>query len=1337
MRLREFEVNGFGRLHGLTATDLPAGLVVFQGRNEAGKSTLLEFFRTMLTGPPDNPDARTRALLHSGADGGRLLLDTAHHGLVSLTRRPVDAPPELHDTHGKPLPSDLLARLTGGINRELYAGIFGVGLAELHGLTLAASGQVRDALCGASFGTGLRAPRAVLAELEAAMAALFSVDGRPCAMDALLRRLEQLDADMASHRETVERYTGLQTARQSRLAHLEQLDTEREALEDRRRRLDTRLNVWQQWEEWRLSGLKLDRLPVPLDSLPPDAPRRLELLESRLEEAMGHTGRARQTLERARAALDAVRTDHDLAAAAVALKELGERKASCRNALSALPFLRDEIQRTEDRLRDALTELGTVWTMDRIRTVNRSVHDRETLNARAEELALAENARAMAAEHLERVRQAGEEAARVEREADLLVRQLPASVQNLDDTAREDLRLCLSALDESRERLARCETELKTARMDQQRALAPLHLLPGNASTDGLTRIAAAQDEALALAKKALECQKLATEAKEEADRARTAEDVSRRRFMRLRDRRDDLGNPGRAALDRRRLALRHLRRAADLLPVEEYNLREAEDALSLHMADKPIPDRNPWLMLLGFLLVLVGGAHVAALRFVGLTALELTPDLSVPLVAFHGYLILLAGLTFMAAGLPRKNPDAQRHALKAAQLRDRVETATVNMRQLRTDLDRLCTEAGTDSPEPARLDALEAELERAQEQCATNERLEEEMATHQQELEDLQAEMRRLTANQQRLAAEATAAQRRWQDMLERFGVRNVMHSPDSADNFFARVDMARAGVAVANRIHEELRELESRGPRLVESARTHLPPEALPAECTEATAEAVVRSLLEACRQADLAAEERAHAIRALELSGERMVREAEAEAQAKLRLEARENELEQSRSRWTEALRTVGLLTDADTTVSYSPTSARQTLRCMDDACALDAERRRLAEDLARQEQERDALLQPLSVWCERFTDRLGASFAEVGESATATDADPFTRLDTLSRMAENAVRAQEERTRLAAQVDDQTLALSAAETVETEARDRLVRLWESAGASSSETLLTICAAADERAVILRRQAELADQLRLAMEQNPPTSAEPDFTAFLQAFSSQERDALEQERARAIARLASISIERQEAEVTLREQEASLVALRSQDRMAERVRERENLAATIRARADEWYRLAMARHLLREARSRYEREGQPAVIRAASSLFAEMTAGRWEGILRSLDDESLHVMPSASQTTSNEPQAAELLSRGTQEQLHLALRLAHARIHAGRATPLPLLLDDVLVNFDPERARHAADALVSMTQDSDTGPGSQIFFFTCHPHITALLQRACNDVRVLELD
>jgi hypothetical protein len=59
------------------------------------------------------------------------------------------------------------------------------------------------------------------------------------------------------------------------------------------------------------------------------------------------------------------------------------------------------------------------------------------------------------------------------------------------------------------------------------------------------------------------------------------------------------------------------------------------------------------------------------------------------------------------------------------------------------------------------------------------------------------------------------------------------------------------------------------------------------------------------------------------------------------------------------------------------------------------------------------------------------------------------------------------------------------------------------------------------------------------------------------------------------------------------------------------------------------------------------------------------------------------------------------------------------------------LPLILDDVLVNFDSRRAWAAMQVLQDVAA---TGSGRQIFVFTCHEHVCRMFQKMDIPVRIL---
>jgi uncharacterized protein YhaN len=68
---------------------------------------------------------------------------------------------------------------------------------------------------------------------------------------------------------------------------------------------------------------------------------------------------------------------------------------------------------------------------------------------------------------------------------------------------------------------------------------------------------------------------------------------------------------------------------------------------------------------------------------------------------------------------------------------------------------------------------------------------------------------------------------------------------------------------------------------------------------------------------------------------------------------------------------------------------------------------------------------------------------------------------------------------------------------------------------------------------------------------------------------------------------------------------------------------------------------------------------------------------------------------------------------LSRGTAEQLYLSMRFALAEEYARKAS-LPLILDDILVNFDQQRMEQTIALLAQISTKH------QVIFFTCHRHV-----------------
>ncbi|MEA4884792.1 MAG: AAA family ATPase [Clostridia bacterium] len=165
-----------------------------------------------------------------------------------------------------------------------------------------------------------------------------------------------------------------------------------------------------------------------------------------------------------------------------------------------------------------------------------------------------------------------------------------------------------------------------------------------------------------------------------------------------------------------------------------------------------------------------------------------------------------------------------------------------------------------------------------------------------------------------------------------------------------------------------------------------------------------------------------------------------------------------------------------------------------------------------------------------------------------------------------------------------------------------------------------------------------------------------------------------------------------------------------LEASDELASAEARRAALDARLRKRLLEWASYRICQGILTEACDRYERERQPAVMRHASTAFSTMTGGRWESVIAPMG--GLATLEAVMDDGRRLP--SDRMSQSAEQQLYLSVRCGLVREYCAHAEPMPVAIDDILVNFDPERASAAAQVL---SQLSDV---CQVLVFTCHPHV-----------------
>jgi len=165
---------------------------------------------------------------------------------------------------------------------------------------------------------------------------------------------------------------------------------------------------------------------------------------------------------------------------------------------------------------------------------------------------------------------------------------------------------------------------------------------------------------------------------------------------------------------------------------------------------------------------------------------------------------------------------------------------------------------------------------------------------------------------------------------------------------------------------------------------------------------------------------------------------------------------------------------------------------------------------------------------------------------------------------------------------------------------------------------------------------------------------------------------------------------------------------------------------LLERIAACSERYAVLSVAAELVARAQKSYERERQPLVVKQAQRAFCDITAGRYTGLTIPLSGEAVEVSDGHASV-----KKADHLSRGTAEQMYLALRLGLVASLQDVGPGLPVLMDDVLVDFDPERKLGATRAIAQLSEQR------QVVVFTCHPETADLFLQVSPDAVRIDLD
>lgn len=335
---------------------------------------------------------------------------------------------------------------------------------------------------------------------------------------------------------------------------------------------------------------------------------------------------------------------------------------------------------------------------------------------------------------------------------------------------------------------------------------------------------------------------------------------------------------------------------------------------------------------------------------------------------------------------------------------------------------------------------------------------------------------------------------------------------------------------------------------------------------------------------------------------------------------------------------------------------------------------------------------------------FEDTLSAIASEVCESTTDRDADHIVSL--LYEALATAREADRESKQINADIERETTQLQQAELAESSQRERLVELARRAGVQSPDELPAVEADSARKQLLSARIAEIDEQL--------VRSAARPIAEVLAEVEGHDM-------ATTAARLTEVETTIKEHESAVETTYAQLLeanlafdAIDGSDAAARAQQEAEELIARIARHAHSYARIRLAQAVVFRVVQFYRERHQGPVLRRAGEIFGRITLGSFSGLVTDYEDDTQVLL---GQRPDGSRVGVAGMSQGARDQLFLALRIAAIEEHLKQREAIPLVIDDLLVQFDDARASATLSVLAELAQHT------QVLFFTHHGHLCEL--------------
>ncbi|QDS98929.1 ATP-binding protein [Adhaeretor mobilis] len=421
----------------------------------------------------------------------------------------------------------------------------------------------------------------------------------------------------------------------------------------------------------------------------------------------------------------------------------------------------------------------------------------------------------------------------------------------------------------------------------------------------------------------------------------------------------------------------------------------------------------------------------------------------------------------------------------------------------------------------------------------------------------------------------------------------------------------------------------------------------------------------------------------------------------AEAETRVRQTKRELDGVLANWKSTVTAMGLPESLD------PQQLMKVTDRYSQLSELESRARYRREDAAARAREHASLLR-----------RIDEISEEVGLEVLSEDVDSLSRLDSLMGARRKQLAAVEQREQLRERAKELKAEEGKHRRTIVGLKRRKTALFQSADCADEQEFRRLAAEQEKAAELKRKRDAISREITAAIGRH---DTEDSFATMLAPDSIGRLDQSWEEMTAELDTLQEELTELSEQRGALKREQDELAKDQS---LAECQLDLSLVEHKLAAARQSWREHAAVNRILERIRAQYETEHQPETLAEASKYMSELTGGQYNRIWTPLANDILLV-----ETNEGESLPVDVLSRGTREQLFLSVRMALVANFARRGVNLPMVLDDVLVNFDAIRAKRAAEVLCEFAAG-----GHQLLIFTCHEHMWEMFKSLDADCRRL---